>query len=213
MTLFEKIKKLNYDFTLIDLGAGTHFNTIDFFNLSNEGILITTTDSMSRQDALIFLKTALYRKIIQTIKKNQDVWWEINEHIKQEKKMSFNIDTVLKWVIENSSELVDELRKLLINYKPKFILNKTRNINLIPIIQSITISTRKHLQIDLAYLGNIRFDSNIEKSLENKEIFILNYPYSGASKDILNISSNNFTPKSTTFKKFTNIIKKFQKTS
>ncbi len=34
------ITKLVVDFVLIDLGAGTAFNTLDFFKFSNEGVII-----------------------------------------------------------------------------------------------------------------------------------------------------------------------------
>jgi flagellar biosynthesis protein FlhG len=36
------IMKLNYDCILLDLGAGTSFNTLDFFLVSQNGIFITT---------------------------------------------------------------------------------------------------------------------------------------------------------------------------
>ena len=40
--LIRAIKKLSYDYLFIDLGSGTHYNTLDFYLISNEGIIITT---------------------------------------------------------------------------------------------------------------------------------------------------------------------------
>ena len=36
------IKKLSYDYIFIDLGSGTHYNTLDFYLISNEGIIVNT---------------------------------------------------------------------------------------------------------------------------------------------------------------------------
>ena len=40
--LVRHIMTLDADYVLIDLGAGTSFNTLDFFSLSNEGLIVCT---------------------------------------------------------------------------------------------------------------------------------------------------------------------------
>ena len=42
--LLRAISKLPYEHVLLDLGAGTSFNTIDFFLISNTGIFVTTPE-------------------------------------------------------------------------------------------------------------------------------------------------------------------------
>ena len=50
-TVVRHITKLEADFMLIDLGAGTAFNALDLFTLSNEGVIVYNPESHSRMEA------------------------------------------------------------------------------------------------------------------------------------------------------------------
>ncbi len=57
------ITGLHADYVLVDLGAGTSYNVLDFFNMSHEGIVIVSPDPASMQNAYAFIKSAVYRRI------------------------------------------------------------------------------------------------------------------------------------------------------
>jgi flagellar biosynthesis protein FlhG len=54
---------LDAHFVLLDLGAGTSFNFLDFFNYSPGKIIIATNQATSLQNAYGFIKSALYRQL------------------------------------------------------------------------------------------------------------------------------------------------------
>ena len=66
--LIKAIKNLDYDYILLDLGAGTNFNTLDFFLASNEGIFVCTPQPTSIENTFLFVKTVFYRKVKQILK-------------------------------------------------------------------------------------------------------------------------------------------------
>ncbi len=190
--LMNRIKKLEADYIILDIGAGTSFNTIDFFNLSDQGILVLNFNPVSRQNALVFLQTSLYRKLIQTIRKNKRVWKKIEVYLKEEKRGAFNIDFVLQWIIENSEQLVQVLRELLFSYRPKVLFNKIEEHDLTngsveESFNSIMQTARNSLQIDVDYLGAIRNDPHVELSLRSGDTFLANNLDSAASQDIFRI--------------------------
>lgn len=45
--LISRIRRLPADYILLDLGAGSSFNTLDFFSISEKGIVITATELSS----------------------------------------------------------------------------------------------------------------------------------------------------------------------
>jgi len=63
MRLIDKIREMNVDFIILDLGGGTDFNTLDFFLASDLGIVLTTLDQSAYIEAYAFIKTALQRKL------------------------------------------------------------------------------------------------------------------------------------------------------
>jgi len=209
MQLMRKIRQLDADYILIDLGGGTSFNTLDFFNLSAEGLIVMNPEPNSRQDSVVFLKSVIYRKILNTVKSNKEVYKKIKEDIKNDPRKAFNINTILLWIISNSADMSEILQKVLIDYKPKLILNKlnksSREDEAIKMIELI----KKYLQIDLEYYGSIKFDENVEKSVINMEPFLYSYPNSEASKNLYDLASlvnDNHNP--FTLRDFIHVVKR-----
>ncbi len=63
MKIFRAISELSYDFILLDLGAGTAFNTIDFFLISDSGIFVTTPEPTSIENVYRLIRAVYARKI------------------------------------------------------------------------------------------------------------------------------------------------------
>ena len=206
-SLLDKIRHLEADYILIDIGAGSNFNTIDFFNLSDEGILVSSPNTISRTNSMVFLKTALYRKIIQTVRQDKEVWAEITKYMKEKKREAFDINTILTWIVLYSKPMVVELHKLLNHYKPKFLFNKVHDQDVKTIAHTISKLTRQHLQIDLGYIGAIRHDPIIEHSDDVPEIFLLQHPNSGGTEDIFRVATRAIDHHHTSYKEFVKRIK------
>ena len=70
--LIRHIQSLDADYVLIDLGAGSAYNTLDIFTLSDEGIIVTTPEPQARVDAYGFLKNTVYRKLKRLLGKREE---------------------------------------------------------------------------------------------------------------------------------------------
>ena len=57
------IAKLQYEYILLDLGAGTAFNTLDFFLASRNGIFITTPEPTSIENVYRLMRAIYLRRI------------------------------------------------------------------------------------------------------------------------------------------------------
>jgi flagellar biosynthesis protein FlhG len=73
MRFFKDLEELPADFVLLDLGAGTSFNTLDFFNNSPGKIAVFTGVSTSLQNVYGFIKCALFRKIAREFAREDQV--------------------------------------------------------------------------------------------------------------------------------------------
>jgi flagellar biosynthesis protein FlhG len=71
--ILSQIEELPADFVLLDLGAGTSFNTLDFFNYSLGKICLLTSQATSLQNGYGFIKSALYRQISREFAKEEEV--------------------------------------------------------------------------------------------------------------------------------------------
>ena len=72
----------NFDYAILDLGAGTTYNTLDFFLLTHNSILVTTPELTSVLNAYSFLKAASFRFLMRQFKAKSDERKFINEYLK-----------------------------------------------------------------------------------------------------------------------------------
>jgi flagellar biosynthesis protein FlhG len=61
--ILRHIKSLDVDHVVIDLGAGTSFNVLDFFLAARKGILVVVPEPTSVENAYQFLKATFFRKL------------------------------------------------------------------------------------------------------------------------------------------------------
>lgn len=61
--ILKDLASLPADFAILDLGAGSSFNVVDFFLASSEGLLVVRPEITSVLNAYAFLKTAAFRAL------------------------------------------------------------------------------------------------------------------------------------------------------
>ncbi len=61
--LLRHIAKMNADVVIVDVGAGTSFNTLDLFNVADVRVLVTTPQLTALQNAYAFAKSAVFREL------------------------------------------------------------------------------------------------------------------------------------------------------
>ena len=60
--LLRHLETLDADYILLDLGAGTSFNILDFFLFADHGILVVLPEPTAIENAYRFIKSAFYRR-------------------------------------------------------------------------------------------------------------------------------------------------------
>ncbi|MDF1563815.1 MAG: P-loop NTPase [Deltaproteobacteria bacterium] len=71
LKLLRHVRQLDVDHVLMDLGAGSAFNVLDFFLAADERIVVVAPEPTSIENAYHFLKSAFYRSLRDTAKKGQ----------------------------------------------------------------------------------------------------------------------------------------------
>ena len=58
--LLRKIQSLDIDYIILDLGSGTAYNILDFFLISDNGILVMVPEPTTMENTYRFIKSAYY---------------------------------------------------------------------------------------------------------------------------------------------------------
>jgi len=183
------LERLEADLILLDLGAGTNYNTLDFFVLSNEGFVICNPEPTAKINSYTFLKSVVYRLIEREFKKGTHLKELIVKEGINNKGGSLPIPELLKRIQEVDAVSSLKLKNMLEQFQPKLLMNRLRRFAQENEGVQLADLTAKYLGISLHYLGMVRDDSHVIDSSELMMPFVLQFPGCGASKDIYNLIS------------------------
>jgi flagellar biosynthesis protein FlhG len=182
--LVRHIMKLDADFVLIDLGAGTAFNTLDFFTLSDDGLIVCTPEPHARVDAYGFIKNTVYRKLRRKFAKNEAVKATIEQFARKSGRKSGRISELLKLITETESEAGISAKALMASYHPRLILNRVRYKRQIEEAHRFVALVKEFLSTEMDYVGYVRSDMKILDACERRRPLMIDNPKAPASRDI-----------------------------
>lgn len=177
------------DVLVIDLGAGTSTNTIDFFLMASQGVIITTPTLTSTLNAYFFLKNAVFRILETSFAKGS--WAEA-----QFRKLISGGSALQKLYIPKFLEKVKEkdpvsfaaYQKAAAHFQPRLIFNMLEDPKDIEKADKVRRSCREYLGFDLEHLGVIYRDELQDVALSSRLPIVLYKPQSVLSQAIYRIA-------------------------
>ncbi len=187
LKLIRAIKNLDYDYILLDLGAGTNFNTLDFFLSSNEGIFVCTPQPTSIENTFLFIKTIFYRKVKQVLKHStfQEIIKSLS-HVSDDKHIK--LQELMEFAVGYDPRKGEQLKTILKNFQFYFIMNEYSKQVDPKLGEKIERVYNTHFPASFRFLGNIDFDEKVYDSILSKNIFMKKYPYTSTATDLRNIA-------------------------
>jgi len=187
LKLINAIKNLPFDYVLLDLGPGTHFNTLDFFLIAPEGLFVATPEPTAIENTFIFMKSVYLRRLKHALKQAK-MWHICQEEIAKLSRGTLKsplelIDILVRKDPEKGKMFKDVLSRL----KFRLILNKFRGQVNENLGEQLVEVCNRHLYPGFDFLGNISYDSRVYESIIARNIFIRKYPYTKTVSDLQNM--------------------------
>ena len=186
--LLRAIAGLDYECILLDLGAGTSFNTLDFFLISENGIFITTPEPTSIENVYRLVKSLYFRRIRQ-------YFTAVDFKILEEEAVqyfgndAFNKPECMMQIIKKMHpETGMKLDKDFNTYRFRLILNQLRKQDNAALGSQICKLIEKHLGFKIAFAGNIAYDEHVHEAICQRVSFLDRYPYTRTASDLRELS-------------------------
>lgn len=187
--LVRSIQSLDSDTALVDLGAGNALSVLDFFLMSDGGILVVTPEPTSVENAYRFLKSAFYRRLKQSVS-SSSVKALIDGAMDQKNEMGIeNPHKLIKAVEERDKEDAQRVIEEIETFRPNLILNQVRSKKDIEIGFAIRSACLKYFGIHLHYLGYVAYDQEVNHSIRRRRPLVLENPRSRAAQCVMEIAS------------------------
>jgi len=185
LKIIKALKNHPSDITILDLGAGTSFNTIDFFCLNNEGIVVTIPETTAILNAYSFLKFTLFRLISRQFPakggERKVITSFLSNKIEGTDKSFTSLKDALSPFGDDAIEIID---KTLASFTPKIIINRGKTSGDIKVGQNLRSIIMRNLDINVEFIGLIPESKELVPSIFKGIPATILYPQSKYSQAI-----------------------------
>jgi flagellar biosynthesis protein FlhG len=190
MRFIRQIQELDVDHIILDLGAGTNFNILDFFLIADRGLLTIVPEPTSIENVYRFIKSAFYRRFKRVVKE-QGVRDLITAAMDQKNELGIRTPYDLIEQVRRMNDPVGaQLQAQMAAFRPKLIVNQIRSRDDIALGFSMRSSCSRYFGISVEYVGSIEFDEVVRQAARRRRPVLLDYPYSNASHGIEAVAAN-----------------------
>lgn len=168
MRLLRQVCRLDTDLVLMDLGSGTSFNVLDFFLVSDLGLVMMVPEPTSLENSYRFIKSAFYR-LLRHREKNQALRRVIEEamEIRNPREIRTPYD-LIREVSQLDPARGAQYLQWLREFRPLLVINQVRTAEDRDLGQAVRLACRKYFGIDLDYLGHIAYDDAVWKAVRRR---------------------------------------------
>lgn len=186
--LLRHIVRLQADYIIVDLGAGTSFNILDFFLLAEHGILVVVPEPTSVENAYRFLKAAYLRRF-RTVEKVYGIKALIDEAMEQRNAMGIRtprdlVAAVKLRDVEAGTALEQEMGRM----RVRLLVNQARESVDARVGDQIRLACQRYYGITLDYLGSVPNDDAVWKAVRAKQPLMVSAPDSPAATAFVSIA-------------------------
>ncbi len=181
------ISELDADYILVDLGAGTSYNVLDFFNMSDEGIVIVSPDPASMQNAYAFIKTSIYRRIQRRFADHEAVTAAISRF--RDADESSRPRTMMEFydlLCATDPSVAESVAAVVDGYRPLMIINMAGSEQDQRVAEIIQSASKRFLNLNIRFCGIIVSDNAVRRAIQRMELLDFDDAHAIAAQQIRN---------------------------
>lgn len=187
--LVRNFRRIDADFLILDLGAGTHQIILDMFLQSPQGILVTSPTVTATLDGYLFLKNSVFRLMYTTFKRGSP-GYEFLEKLKTSSDSMKNlyIPKIVSALEQADPKNTEIFKSRIHQFRPRLVLNMIDDPKDADRAQRIRKSCEQYLGISLEYLGLMFRDYLQDKALSSRLPVTVYKPHSVLAQAIFRIA-------------------------
>jgi flagellar biosynthesis protein FlhG len=173
--IMKKIRALDADVVVVDVGAGVSFNVLDFFELGSQRLLVVTPQVTSIQTAYSFLKGAVLRTLRHHAEKTDEI--ELLEPAITSRENE-KVSTLLRRLRDQHPAFGEAIFQILARFNAQIVGNQVFEENQTGIFHAVARMINDFLGISVPILGYVGVSRRIRESVNQRRPMLI-----GGQKD------------------------------
>jgi flagellar biosynthesis protein FlhG len=175
------------DYLLLDLGAGTSFNTLDFFLVADHGVLVVLPEPTAVENAYRFVKAAFFRRL-QQVEAQYGIEELVESALSTREGAARTPFDIIAHVRKQNPTLGDKLEQELLAFKVRLVVNQARSEADLGVGTAVVAAWKKFFGLEMDDLGAIRYDDEAWRAVRRRRPIVLERPDSLAAQCIQRIA-------------------------
>jgi flagellar biosynthesis protein FlhG len=190
LALMNELYRLPARYLLLDLGAGSSFNTLNLFGMTRKAAMVTTFDTPAIMNFLMFLRNFMFRLITSLVKpQDRQLLERLIAAFRQPTEADpLTVDDLLIMIAEQDRGLAAKVRRTCSEFQPRLIFNmgdRPEDLQLWPKLQK---TMKQSLSLTGVCFGFVSYDDKARRAVQQKGILLERHPESSAAKCILHLA-------------------------
>ena len=188
--LLRNLRNLDVDYVLLDLGAGTTFNVLDFFLVADTGVVVMLPEPTSIENAYRFIKAAFFRRL-QALAPEDDFATLVGQALApREGQMARTPWDVVASLRQTDPAKATRLEQALGGFRPLVIVNQARTRGDFDVGPTVASAWKKFFGLELGYLGAVAHDDAVWQAVRARRSLLDTAPESAAASGVLRVAEN-----------------------
>jgi len=187
MRFLRHVQQMDVDYAVLDLGAGTHANVLDFFLVSDHGVLVLVPEPTAVENAYRFVKAAFWRRMRNVA---QVYGYDpLLRSVMEAGTFKSPVDLVAS-LAERDPEAGANLARHLASFRPRLVVNQARTEQDADIGRAVVAAWRKYFGLEMDYLGYIGYDDEMWRAVRSRRPLLIERPDAAAAKAFCSIADS-----------------------
>ena len=183
--IIKHIEDLDVDYVLLDLGSGASNNIVDFFLVSNSGLVVSSPHVNSILNAYSFLKNTIFRFLMRAFSSESKVDRFLHKVIRERRPgQPVQVGAMIEEMKSIDAKQAKKAHQFVKMVQPSLVLNMTRSTDDLNIAESLRELVAKNLDVTLQSLGAVMYDEHVFRAYRGKTPIVVERPNDLVSQQI-----------------------------
>ena len=187
--IIRNLRNIDADYVILDLGAGTSFNTLDFFILADHGIVAVIPDPTSIENTYRFLKCVMIRHLRQAPEATRRLMIQVLGSSDGDGRQVRTLAALMGAMQQLHPDHARLLKGELARQQLHLIVNQALEPADTDLGSSIAMACSKYFGRKVHYLGHLHHDRQVLAAMRLRRPFLMEYPQSRAAIYLENMAA------------------------